>query len=189
MIVMNIIFLLQVCTCGDIYQLSYWGAAGKKVSRIVFVRRGATCWHQEEIKNNAWVTVNNNFFGHEWGDLPMIFTSDEVTSENHWQITSWVTKKIVIHGNECIILFLTCCFIFWTYRSAANNDRSLISPLSLGTVITVDLWRHMNARHWHCDVIFVDCSCTCKLPQRQSSLVNNNLEYRVFTTRYSRLSV
>ena len=23
----------------------------------------------------------------------MIFTSDEVTSENHWQITSWVTEK------------------------------------------------------------------------------------------------
>ena len=48
---------------------------------------------EEEIKNNAWVTVNNDFFGHEWGDLPMIFTSDEVTSENHWQITSRVTKN------------------------------------------------------------------------------------------------
>ena len=55
------------------------------------------------IKNNAWVTVNNDFFGYEWGDLPMIFTSDDITSENHWQITSLVTKKIVIHGNECII--------------------------------------------------------------------------------------
>ena len=36
----------------------------------------------------------------------MIFTSDEVTSENHWQIASQVTQKIVIHGDECIILFL-----------------------------------------------------------------------------------
>ena len=41
-----------------------------------------------DIKNNAWVTVSN-----EWGDLPMIFTSDEVTSENQWQITSRVTKN------------------------------------------------------------------------------------------------
>ena len=35
--------------------------------------------------------------GHEWGDLPIIFRSDEVTSENHW---------IVIYGNECIFYFL-----------------------------------------------------------------------------------
>ena len=41
-----------------------------------------------------------------WGGLPIIVTSDEVMSENHWQIASWVTKKIFIHGNECIILFL-----------------------------------------------------------------------------------
>ena len=41
----------------------------------------------------------------------------------------------------------------------------------------------------HCDVIFVDCSCTCKFAQRRSSLVNNNHEYRFLTTRYSRLSV
>ena len=36
-----------------------------------------------DIKNNAGVTVNNDFLGLEWGDLPMIFTSDEVASENH----------------------------------------------------------------------------------------------------------
>ena len=41
----------------------------------------------------------------------MIFTSDEVTSENHCRIASRVTKKIVIHGNECIILFLTRYFM------------------------------------------------------------------------------
>ena len=43
----------------------------------------------------------------------MIFTSDEVTSENHWQIASRVTQKIVIHGTECIILFLTRHFMSW----------------------------------------------------------------------------
>ena len=25
----------------------------------------------------------SRFLGHEWGDLPMIFTRDEVMSENH----------------------------------------------------------------------------------------------------------
>ena len=70
---------------------------------------------------------------------------------------SWVTKsrvkiigksphewpKIVIHGNECITLFLIRYFIFWTHRSATNNHRSLISPLSLRTVSSdLTLWRH-----------------------------------------------
>ena len=36
----------------------------------------------------------------------MIFTSDEVSSENNWQITSRVTQNIVIHGNECFVYFL-----------------------------------------------------------------------------------
>ena len=40
----------------------------------------------------------------------MIFTRDFVTRENHWRIASPVTQKIVIHGNECIILFLTRYF-------------------------------------------------------------------------------
>ena len=50
--------------------------------------------------------MNYDFFGHEWGDFSMIFMS-----ENQWQIASWVIKKIVIHINECIILFLTCHFV------------------------------------------------------------------------------
>ena len=147
-----------------------------------------------DIKNNAWVTVNNDFWSrvgwfandfHEW--------RSEKSLANHLPSD----QKIVIHSNECIILFLTRCFTSWTYRPATNNHRSLISPLSLRTVfsdnhcdvITVDLWRRANARHWHCDVIFVDCSCTRKLAQRRSLLVNNNREYRFLTTRYSRLSV
>ena len=59
-----------------------------------------------DIKNNAWVTVNNDFFGHEWGDLPMIFTSDEVTSDNHWQITSRVTKKSLFTITNVLFYFL-----------------------------------------------------------------------------------
>ena len=97
----------------------------------------------QDIKNNAWVTVNNDILGHECGDLPMIFTSDEVTSENQWQNRFTSDPKIVIHGNECIILFLTRYFMSWTLNSAKNNYRSLISPLLLRTVFSdLVFWRH-----------------------------------------------
>ena len=74
--------------------------------------------HPEEyIKNNAWVTVNNGVW---------------VTSEAICQWFSRVTKsrvkiigkshhewpKIVIHGNECINLFLTRYLMSWTLNSA-----------------------------------------------------------------------
>ena len=75
--------------------------------------------------------------GHLWYDLSMVFTRDFVTRENHWQITSPLTKKIVIHGTKCIILFLTCSFMFWTHNSTKNNHRSLISPSSPRTVFFV----------------------------------------------------
>ena len=150
-----------------------------------------------DINNNAWVTVKNDFFGHEWGYLPMIFTSDEVTSENHWQITSWVTKKSLFTVTNVLVYFLhAILYLEHTVPLQTIIDRSFRhchQGRSFLTkhcdVITVDLWCHANARHWHCDVIFVNCSCTRKLVQRRSSLVNNNREYRFLTTRYSRLSV
>ena len=91
-----------------------------------------------EIKNNAWVTVNNDFgvmseaicpwFCHEWKSLANRVTSD---------------PKVVIHGNECIILFLARYFISWTPNSATINYPSLISALSLRTVFSdLVLWRH-----------------------------------------------
>ena len=49
-----------------------------------------------------WITI----FGHEWGDLPIIFTSDEVTSENHWQIASRVTKKSLFTVTNVLFYFL-----------------------------------------------------------------------------------
>ena len=74
-----------------------------------------------------WITI----FGHDWGDLPMIFTIIEVTSKNHWQITSQVTKKIIIHGNKCIILSLTCYFLSWTHNS--TKKKSLIAHFAIVT--------------------------------------------------------
>ena len=58
-----------------------------------------------------------------------------------------------------------------------ERTRLPISPLSLATVFSdwaVVLWRHANAGYWHCDVIFVDCSCTRKLAQ-------NDLHYWITT--------
>ena len=49
-------------------------------------------------------------FGHKWGDLPMIFTSDEVTSENHWQITSRVTEKSLFTVTNVLFYFLLSIF-------------------------------------------------------------------------------
>ena len=92
-----------------------------------------------DIKNNAWVNVNNDFlsrvrrFGndfHSWKSLPNRLTSD---------------KKIVIHGNECIILFLTRYFMSWTHKSAKNYHRALISPLLPRAAFSDRaLWRHHN---------------------------------------------
>ena len=98
----------------------------------------------KDIKNNAWVTVNNDFlsrvgrFGndfhewrsHEWKSLPNRLTSD---------------KKIVIHGNECIILFLTHYFMSSTHKSPKNYHRVLISPLLPRAVFSdLVLCRHHN---------------------------------------------
>ena len=81
-----------------------------------------------DIKNNAWVTVNYDFF---------------VTSDAIRQWFSRVTKsrvkiiaesphewqKIVIHGNECIILFLTRYFMSWTHKSAKELSSSAHFPI------------------------------------------------------------
>ena len=48
-----------------------------------------------------WITI----FGHEWGDLTMILTSDPVTSENHWQITSPVTKRSLLTATNVLFYF------------------------------------------------------------------------------------
>ena len=60
--------------------------------------------------------VNNEFVGHEWGDLPIVFSSDEVTGKN---IGKWhhERQKIIILGNECIDLFCAPYCMYWTHDS------------------------------------------------------------------------
>ena len=98
----------------------------------------------------SWVCwFAHNFHGwwsHKWKLFAKCITSD---------------PKIVIHGNECIILFFTCYFVSWTCNTTKNNYRSLILPLSLRTVFS-DLafwhehsWSVMSSEHgvlvlsWH----------------------------------------
>ena len=91
------------------------------------------------IKNNARVTVNNDFLGHEWGDLPMIF----VTSENHWQIESRVTQKSLFTATNVLFYFLHAILCLGTHNSAKNHHRWLISQLSPRTAFSdFALWRH-----------------------------------------------
>ena len=69
---------------------------------------------------------------------------------HEWQSHEWksltnrpMSDQKIIHGNECIILFLTCYFTSWTHSSAKNNHRSLILPFSLRTVFSeLALWCH-----------------------------------------------
>ena len=140
-----------------------------------------------------WITIfgsrvrrfANDF--HEWRSHEWKLLANRITSD----------LKFVIHSNECIILFLTRYFMSWTHNSAKNNHRSLILQLSPRTVVSdLALWRHhsgsVTSREreilalWH---HICHCSCTCKLAQRRSSLVNNNREYRFLITWYSRPSV
>ena len=149
-----------------------------------------------DIKNNAWVTVNNDFWprvgwfandshewrSHEWKSLAKHLTSDQ--------------KSLFTVTNVLFYFFHAILYLEHTVPLQTIIDRPFRhcrQGRSFLTwhcdVITVDLWRHANARHWHGDVIFIDCSSTRKLGQRRSSLVNNNREYRFLSTRYSRLSV
>ena len=101
-------------------------------------------------KNNTFVTVNNDF----WVTREAIcqwfsrVTNFWVTREAicQWRSHQWKSlanrltsdQKIVIHGNECIILFLTRYFMSWTH-----SYRSLISPLSIRTAFSdLVLWRY-----------------------------------------------
>ena len=71
--------------------------------------------YNEYIKNNASVTVNNDFFNTsevicQWfsrvTSLANHVTSDEVALENHWQTTSWVTKKSLFMVTNVLFHFL-----------------------------------------------------------------------------------
>ena len=128
-----------------------------------------------------WITI----FGHEWGDLPMMFTSKERVKITDKSPHSW--PKIVIHGKEYIISFLARYFMSWTHSSTKNNHRLFTSPLlPRKDFSALTLWRHHS---WsvtsHERVILSLWRHTCRLflhaqiGRKQSSLANNNREYPI----------
>ena len=120
---------------------------------------------------------------HSWKSLPNCESSlVKIIAESPHE---W--KKIVIYGNECIILFFLHAILCYEHtnplktiieRSFRHCCQGWHFMTQHCDVTTIDLWCHANARNWYCDVIFVDCNCTRKLAQRRSSLVYNNREYR-----------
>ena len=104
---------------------------------------------------NTWVIVNSDFLVtsemiRQWFSR---VTKSQV--KNHWPITEKpVTKKSIIHGNDCIILNLTRYFMSRTHSFIKINHRQSVPQLSPRTVFseycvvtTVDLWRHVNVRY------------------------------------------
>ena len=146
------------------------------------------------ILNNLWLTVNTNFChswgndfhgwrSYEWKSLPNRLTSDE----------NWYWRQSIHH-------FISYTLAYALIELTKPLKQSSIAHFAifskggffwLGTVTSpqTNLWRHANARYWHCGVIFLDCSCTRKVAQMRSSLVNNKREYSFPATQYSRLGV
>ena len=117
------------------------------------------------IKNNAWVTVNND-----------ILVTREVICQRFSLVTSWITifwsrvrwfgndfqewrshewkslanhltsdQNIIIHGNECIILFLAHYFMSWAHSFAKSIvDRSFRHCRQGRFFSALALWRHHN---------------------------------------------
>ena len=52
------------------------------------------------------------------GDLPIIFWSEEVTSENYWQIASQVTQKSLFRVTNVLFYFLHAILCPWPHNSA-----------------------------------------------------------------------
>ena len=146
-------------------------------------------WLHGEIKNNAWVTVNNDFFSrvrrlgnHFHSSLPNRLTLTKKSLFTVTNVLFYFLHAILCHEHTNPLRTI----IDRSFRHCCHGRPFLIEHCD---VTTIDMWRHANAKYWYCDVIFVYCRCTRKLAQRRSSLVNNSREYRYLATRYSRLSV
>ena len=119
-----------------------------------------------------------SFWGLKGRDLPMILTSDEVTSENKWQI---LIRHRMYYFISYVLFYVPNTHFRYKQPSTAHFTIATKGGLfQVSFCIHHDLWRHAIGRYLHCDLIFVDCFCTRKLAQKRSSLVNNNHEYRFF---------
>ena len=147
------------------------------------------------IKKNAWVTVNIDFLSRvRWFGINFHVTKSRVKliveSPHEWQKSLFTITNVLIYFLHAILcpghtILLKTIIDRW-FRHCGYGRSFLTQHCD---ITTVNMWRHANVGFWHCNAIFVDYSCTRKLAQRRSSLVNNNREYRFLATRYTRLSV
>ena len=113
-------------------------------------------WEMLYIKNNAWVTMNNDFF----------VTSDKKSLFTVTNVLFYFLHVILCHEHTNPLRTI----IERSFRHCCQGRPFLTEHCD---VTSIDLWRHANAKYWFCDVIFVYCHCTCKLAQRWSSLVKS----------------
>ena len=97
----------------------------------------------KDIKNNAWVTVNNDF----WSRVGWFANDFHEWRSHEWKLlanhhTSAQKKSLFMVMNVLFNFLHTILYLEHTVPLQTNN-RSLISPLSLGTVFTdMALWCH-----------------------------------------------
>ena len=103
---------------------------------------------------------------HEWKSLPNSLTSDK--KKALFMVTNvlfYFLHTILCHEHTNPLRTI----IERSFRHCCQGWPFLTEHCD---VTTIDLWRHVNAKYWYCDIIFVFCHCTRKLAQRRSSLVN-----------------
>ena len=131
----------------------------------------------------AWITI----FCHLWGDYRYLFLSLASwfgNDFNEWRSHGWKSMPCRLTSDKRLLFTLThtlCYFLHAILCPEHTNPLKKIIDRSFRhcpqgrsfrhfDVTTVNLWCHANAMKWHCDVIFVNCSCTRKLAQCWFSL-------------------
>ena len=97
--------------------------------------------------------MNNDFFGHSWCDLPMIFTRDFVTRENHWQIASLVTQKSLFTATHALF-FISLINMFAVHPICIQDSICQMSSMGPGNDLACNKKQDItstNADHyvWH----------------------------------------
>ena len=96
------------------------------------------------IHSLPWITI----FCHSWSDSVNIFTSDEVTRENHCRIASLVTN-LAIHGNSCTILYIFSYPVESIWSASCLDDFHWhIIKIVLWSKCTTNLAQDERPRKW-----------------------------------------
>ena len=94
-----------------------------------------------------WITI----LGHEWGDLPIISTSDEVASENSWQIASRVIQKSLLTVTNVLRFSYTLFFgpeytiLLVDFAIVATDGLSWLSIVASPQLICDVMWTQVTA--------------------------------------------